>query len=168
MGFCVGVHSTQGSFLPGAVGAVSGLAGAGVVGSALGEAGVSVTGGAGARVVVGTDVAGGIDEVDGASVISVVSGVDCAGAGAWVEDVAVPALGGGVEVAIGAAGVAVGWASTVELPGVSSSVVAAAITQRLTHRRWDVPRARRRSDSIETYRLSEEQGRRWRHRCLKT
>ncbi|MHC3370793.1 hypothetical protein ACYAFX_28225 (plasmid) [Rhodococcus aetherivorans] len=94
-----------------------------------------MTGGAGAGVVVGTDVAGGIDEVDGASVVSVVFGVDCAGAGAWVEDVVVSALGGGVEVVIGAVGVVVGWASTVELPWVSSSVVAAAITQRPTHRR---------------------------------
>ncbi len=94
-----------------------------------------MTGGAGAGVVVGTDVAGGIDEVDGASVVSVVSGVDCSAAGASVEDVVVSALGGGVEVVIGAVGVVVGWASTVELPWVSSSVVAAAITQRPTHRR---------------------------------
>ncbi|MCF8786909.1 hypothetical protein [Rhodococcus ruber] len=130
--------------MPGAVSGLAGagLAGAGVVGSALGGAGVSVTGGTGSRVVVGTD------EADGASVISVVSGVDCSGAGASAEDVVMPALGGGVEVMIGAVGVAVGWASTVELPWVINNVVAAASTQRLTHRRWDVPRARRRSDSI--------------------
>ncbi|MFZ2526323.1 MAG: hypothetical protein WAX14_01530 [Rhodococcus sp. (in: high G+C Gram-positive bacteria)] len=154
----MGVHVTQGSFLPGAGGAVSGLACGGVGGTAVGDVGVSVIGGAGTRVAVGTD------EVDGASVISVVFGGDCAAAGASVVDVVAPALGGGVEVVIGAAGVVVGWANTVELPWVSSSVVAAAITQRLTHRRWGVPRARRRSDSIETYRLSQEQGQWWRHR----
>ncbi|OLL16049.1 hypothetical protein BKE56_028115 [Rhodococcus sp. M8] len=159
-GFSVGVHSPAGAFRVGAAdGGSAGARSAGREGSAPGGA---VAGDEDGTASVGTDgVSGTCRSADGGaagftrSVVAGTSGVlDVAG----VEGAAV----------VGTAGVVVGWARAVVLPVATSRAVVPASTQRAAHRRRGVRGARRWSDSIETYRLSQEQGQRWRHRCLET
>lgn len=116
----MGVHVTQGSFLPGAGGAVSGLGISNTVGPVRGEGGVAVSaGGADTVVVDGTDAVG-------ACVTSVVLGVDCFSTGASVEDV----VGGAVVLLFDVGvGMVVGCAEAIPSPAAIMVAISATASK---------------------------------------